>query len=140
MPEFKFGNGSKKRLGTCDTRLITLANIVLDYGFFDFGILEGHRTEDRQNHYYHHGKSKVQWPNSKHNSKPSRAFDYVLWLNGRPTSHDRDRPSYYMAIGVFKVEAMRLGVDIRSGGDWDGDWSVTDQKFNDLMHIEILGD
>lgn len=140
MSNFEFSAVSNRNLNTCEYRLVMLANAVLGYGLFDFGIIQGHRNEGKQNHHFNNKASRVQWPNSKHNSTPSKAFDFVLWLDGRPTTSKKDLPSYYMAIGVFKVEARRLGFDVRSGGDWDGDWSVTDQKFNDLMHIEILGE
>ena len=112
----------------------------MELQLFDFGIVEGHRDQNQQDIYYMSDRSKVKWPNSKHNQMPSKAFDFVLWLNGQPEVGDENKPSYYMAVGVFKAEAKRLGIDIRAGADWDGDFSTTDQSFHDLMHIELLED
>jgi hypothetical protein len=33
--------------------------------------------------------------------------------------------------------AEETGVDIRWGGDWDGDRSLEDQTFHDLPHFEV---
>ena len=140
MSKYKFGKSSLSRLNTCHPDLIALCEYVLELGLFDYGITEGHRDEDKQNEYFNSGASHVKWPESKHNTNPSRAFDFILWLDGKATLEEKDLPSYYMAIGVFKVIAQNLGIKIKSGGDWDGDWSVTDQKLNDACHIELIGD
>jgi len=31
-----------------------------------------------------------------------------------------------------------MGVDLRWGGDWDGDTEVRDNGFDDLVHFEIV--
>ena len=30
-----------------------------------------------------------------------------------------------------------MGVNIRWGGDWDSDGDINDNKFDDLVHVEI---
>jgi peptidoglycan LD-endopeptidase CwlK len=31
-----------------------------------------------------------------------------------------------------------MGIEIRWGGDWDGDGDLSDHKFNDLPHFELI--
>lgn len=38
------------------------------------------------------------------------------------------------------MAAHKLGVRITWGGDWDGDKSFKDNKFNDLPHFEYRGE
>ena len=43
----------------------------------DFRVTEGFRPEERQNQLKEEGKSKLSWPESKHNQNPSLAVDVV---------------------------------------------------------------
>jgi peptidoglycan L-alanyl-D-glutamate endopeptidase CwlK len=135
---FKLGNRSLSHLGTCHTDLQKLAKEVISRNQFDFGITCGYRSQDTQDQLVHEGKSKVEWPNSKHNKRPSQAFDFVLYVNGKATYNEKDKPSYYMAVGYFRAVADELNIKIRCGADWDSDWDVKDQSFHDLPHIELL--
>ncbi len=129
----KFGRTSKKNLEECDPRLQKLFNEVVKE--FDCSVLEGHRTEAEQNKLFHAGKSKVQWPNSKHNASPSRGIDVAPY----PIDwSDRERFTYF--AGYVKGIANQMGIQIRWGGDWDGDWQVRDNSFDDLPHFELVGD
>ena len=47
---------------------------------------------------------------------------------------------WYVLAGVVHVAAKDLGVEIRWGGDWDSDFDMTDQQFNDLAHYELAGE
>lgn len=133
---FRFSSTSNQRLATCDERLQEIANKVMELQLFDFGISCGHRTEAEQNKLFDEGKSKLKWPMSKHNGFPSKAFDFVLYVNGKIDWNDSE--AWYMAVGVFRGVAAALGYKIRCGADWDGDFTKKDQTFNDLPHIEIL--
>ena len=73
MPEF--GTKSRERLGTCDPQIQLVLEEAIKH--YDFSVLEGHRTEEKQQEYFESGASKVQYPNSKHNSFPSMAVDIV---------------------------------------------------------------
>ena len=53
---------------------------------------------------------------------------------------------YVKEVGVFYYfggyvlgTAQEMGIDIRWGGDWDGDRSISDQTFDDLVHFERRG-
>jgi peptidoglycan L-alanyl-D-glutamate endopeptidase CwlK len=136
MKKYKFGDRSKQALFDVHPDLVRLCNAVLELGLFDFGVTCGHRGEEEQNKQYFEGRSKVQWPNSKHNKKPAEAVDFVLYVNGKVDWNNRD--SWNMAVGVFRGVAAMLDIKIRCGADWDGDFDTKDQTFFDMPHIELI--
>lgn len=128
---YKFGKTSNKRLGTLCLPLQHILNTAIRC--IDFSILEGHRNKLTQNKYYREGKSKLQYPLSKHNSYPSHAVDIAPYpINWE----DRDRFAYL--AGVIKGTAHSLGYKIRWGGDWDNDNDFKDNNFDDLVHFELM--
>ena len=129
----KFSNRSLYALESCDVRIQDLFHEVIKH--FDCSILEGHRGEILQNDAHANGKSKLQWPDSKHNTKPSQAVCTAPY----PIDWDDTIRFYMFGAFVLGIAAM-LGIPIRWGGDWDGDWTHRDQSFHDLGHFEILGD
>lgn len=133
---YKFGKRSKAMLEQLHPRLATLCHDVLELQLFDFGISCAHRNMYEQNLACTEGRSGLRWPDSKHNKIPAEAFDFVLYVNGRVDWEDLE--AWYMAVGVFRGVAAMGAINIRCGADWDGDFTKTDQTFNDLPHIEII--
>ena len=126
----KFGSNSRKRLATCDKQLQKLFNEVVKY--FDCSVLVGFRGENEQNRAFSEGRSKVTWPKGRHNSKPSLAVDVAPY----PIDwEDRERFIYFG--GFVKGCAYKMDIPLRWGGDWDNDTSLTDNKFDDLVHFEV---
>jgi len=127
----KFGKRSKERLATCDERLQQVFNEVIKY--IDCSVLEGHRSEERQNKLYEEGKTKVRYPKGRHNSKPSRAVDVtpypVDWA-------DRERQTLF--AGFVLGLARGMGIHLRWGGDWNMNFEVKDNRFDDFPHFEII--
>lgn len=126
----KFGNKSKKNLSQAHPLLQELFEEVIKY--YDCSVIEGHRTKVEQDAAFHSGKSKVKFPNSKHNSVPSMAVDvcpYPIDWN------DRDR--FYHFGGFVMGMAKALGIDLRWGGDWNNNNVFKDQTFHDLPHFEL---
>ena len=126
----KFGRKSKERLSTCDDKLQKLFNEVIKY--VDCSILEGHRSKDRQNKLYEEGKTKVKYPNGRHNRQPSSAVDVTPY----PVDwKDRERQTLFagFVIGV----ASQMNINLRWGGDWDQDFQVADNRFDDFPHFEL---
>lgn len=126
----KFGKTSKERLATCDKKLQKVFNEVIKY--IDCSILEGHRNEERQDKLFDEGKSKVKYPRGRHNSYPSRAVDVTPY----PVDwNDRERQTLFagFVIGIARSMDIRL----RWGGDWDMDFKVMDNRFDDFPHFEI---
>jgi len=127
----KFSSKSKARLNQCDPRLIKLFERVVEV--IDCTVLEGHRDEATQNEYFDSGRSKVEWPQSKHNKRPSLAADVVAY----PIDWNDTKKHYYFA-GIVMGMADNLGLKIRWGGDWDRDQDLNDQSFMDLVHFELI--
>ena len=125
MPEFS--NRSLARLGTCHPDLIWLFDEIIKE--YDCTIIEGHRSRATQAEYFRTGRSKVEI--GKHNHVPSLAIDVA------PYPIDwKDLKRFYHFAGYVQAWADGLDMDIRWGGDWDGDNNF-DQDFNDLVHYEI---
>lgn len=133
-----FSKISKDRLATCHSDLQRLFNeVIKDY---DCTIVCGYRGPTEQKRAYSSGKSKVNWPNSKHNKTPSLAVDAAPWEGKIDWSIKQMYSFAGYVTGVAKM-LKRHGVidsDIRSGGDWDRDHDVDDQTFIDLPHFEIV--
>lgn len=124
---------SQDRLATCDPRLIQLMTAVSAH--WDVLILEGHRTKQAQDAAKAAGNSKLAWPNSRHNSLPSRAVDAA------PLPLDwSDRERFSLFAGFVLGIAAEQGIKLRWGGDWNQDTQVGDNRFDDLVHFELTGD
>ena len=127
----RFGRTSKKRLLTCDEDLQDLFNEVIKY--VDCSILEGHRDEESQNKYFKDGKTKVKYPNGRHNSIPSRAVDVVPY----PVDWN-DRERFHLFAGFVLGIAQSMEINVRWGGDWNKNFEVDDNKFDDFPHFELI--
>lgn len=128
MPHF--GRRSLHQLRTCDPWLQRLfERVVLQY---DCSILIGHRGETAQHEAFVAGKSEKDWPDGEHNQYPSKAVDVAPW----PIDWE-DRKRFYHFGGYVLGVAEVLAIPIRWGGDWDRDYDLDDQDFNDLVHFEL---
>lgn len=129
----KFGKQSRDNLNTCDVRLVSLLNKVV--ATFDCKVIEGARSMVEQQRLYHAGKSQLKFPDSKHNITPSSAVDVIPY----PVDwNDRERFNYF--AGYVLATAQSMGIKLRWGGDWDSDWQVRDNVFDDLSHFELVDD
>ena len=135
MPSF--GTASLANITTCHPDLQLLFSVVVEK--FDCSVICGHRGEAAQTAAYESGNSQVEYPNSKHNSYPSMAVDVAPY----PVDWDDIHRFYYFAGQVMAIAAMlyekgEMEHKVRWGGDWDGDTQVKDNKFNDLVHFELI--
>lgn len=96
-------------------------------------ILEGYRNAAKQEEVYRKGWSKLRWPRSKHNTKPSLAIDVAPL----PVNFE-DKEKFYHFAGYVKSTADSLKIPVRWGGDWDSDGDFKDQTFMDLVHWELV--
>lgn len=127
----KFSKTSKDRLKTCHKDLQDIFNEVIKH--FDCKVIEGHRGCEKQTEYYQQGLSKVQYPNSKHNQKPSLAVDVCPY----PVDWENLARFRYFSGFVMGIAAVK-GIKLRFGGDWDRDTELRDNRFNDLPHYELV--
>tara|TARA_Y100000401_G_scaffold30872_1_gene22555 strand:+ start:197 stop:577 length:381 start_codon:yes stop_codon:yes gene_type:complete len=122
----KFGKRSKERLRGVDTRLVNVLNELIK--IMDVTIIEGLRSKQRQEILLKEGKTKTKF--SKHiEGKAVDLAPYPIdW-------EDRDR-FHYMG-GMIRGIAKQLNINVRWGGDWDSDGETRDNRFDDLVHVEI---
>ena len=122
----KFGKRSKQRLRGVDTRLVNVLNELIK--IMDVTIIEGLRSKQRQEILLKEGKTKTKF--SKHiEGKAVDLAPYPIdW-------EDRDR-FHYMG-GMIRGIAKQLNINVRWGGDWDSDGETRDNRFDDLVHVEI---
>lgn len=127
-----FGSKSKQALATAHPQLQALFNRVIQT--YDCTVLQGFRTKEAQDAAVRAGASKTPWPQSKHNRTPSHAVDVAPF----PIDWNDLRRFYHFA-GFVQGVARQMGISLRWGGDWDGDGDFKDNKFNDLVHFELVG-
>ena len=126
----RYSKKSKARLSSCDKRRQDVFHEVIKY--VDCSILEGHRSKERQNKLYDEGRTKVKYPNGRHNSSPSKAVDVTPY----PVNwEDRERQTLF--AGFVLGIARGMGIRLRWGGDWDMDFQVMDNRFDDFPHFEV---
>ena len=156
-----YGESSEKELLTACEPLQKLFRRVLQHGY-DHKILKGYRGEIEQDLSYTQGKSQKKWPSSSHNINPSNAVDAVPWikklgsgleipwpprlpfLSSLSEDQRKDFEKYRKCwmqfahfAGYVKGVADEMGIPIRLGVDWDSDFSVIDNSFDDAPHVEI---
>jgi len=130
MPHF--GKRSKRKLSECDELLQRIAYVAINgYGFT---VICGHRGEQEQNEAHANGFSEKKFPDSKHNSIPSRAFDAIPDAGG----WNAGREQFILMIGIIKGVALTLGIPIRCGIDFNSNNNLQDDNFIDSAHVELV--
>ena len=137
----KFSPKSFTELSTCHIDLqVVFFEVIKTY---DCSVLEGYRSEEKQNTAYIHGRTKVQWPSSRHNVFPSMAVDVAPYPVDFSEAGKNLMRYYFFAGYVLRAaEDLKLSGKIshglRWGGCWDGDFNFNHQKFDDLVHYELV--
>lgn len=104
-------------------------------------VIEGHRGKEAQDLAYDTGKSKLKWPEGKHNKLPSLAVDLAPTYYEKGTKIDwNDVVAFGRIMGVIQCLAFQRGVKVRFGLDWDGDFRTAGrdpgETFLDAPHVE----
>ena len=124
----RFGKRSKERLKGVKPELINILNELIK--IMDVTIIEGLRTQERQDELVAQGASKTKF--SKHIQ--GRAVDLA------PYPIDwKDRERFHYMGGMIRGIAKQMKVDVRWGGDWDSDGEIADNSFDHLVHVELRG-
>lgn len=135
MPSFS--QASLEKLFDVHVDLRTLFLEVVKH--VDCTVLCGYRDREAQTKAFAEGNSKLRWPDSKHNAKPSSAVDVAIY----PIDwNDKDRFIWFG--GLVQGTAMQLKAeykishDIRYGGAWKGLGQLNKSGLNDLVHFELI--
>ena len=124
---YKFGKRSRQRLKGVDHRIIMILDELIK--IMDVTIIEGLRSAKRQEQLLKKGATKVKY--SKH--MEGKAVDLAPY----PIDWE-DRDTFYYMGGMIRGIAKQLEINVRYGGDWDGDGNTKDNSFDDLVHFELL--
>ena len=101
------------------------------------------RTYEEQVELVRTGKSKTL--ESKHLITAENPFSRAVDAGPWPMKWPQEGPEkwldwgrlYYFA-GIVMSQANSLGIKIRYGGDWNGNFDLKDQNFYDGVHFELV--
>ena len=128
----RFGQDSQKKLRMVHPSLRQLfERVVVE---FDMKVIEGERSKERQKQLVEEGASKTL--NSKHIIQAD-GWAHAVDVAPYPIDWNNVAPYYYMAGRIIEL-ARTQGVKVRWGGDWDMDGDLTEEKFLDLVHFELV--
>jgi peptidoglycan L-alanyl-D-glutamate endopeptidase CwlK len=132
---------AEQRLSTVNP---VLRDIVMEAEkIVPFMVLEGHRGKEAQDKAVAEGKSKLPWPQGKHNKLPSDAVDLApLYFEAGAKIDWHDLIAFGRIMGVIQALAFQRGVKLRFGLDWDGDFRSVNrdpnESFLDAPHVEVV--
>ncbi len=133
---YRYSSTSLRHLSSCETglQLIGLEMSLIR----DCTVICGNRTNREQEKAFASGRSKLKAGQSRHNIFPSQAMDIVPAEAVKAWALGEDLPSemYWEFHRQMNALAVGYGLNLRWGGDWDGDGSGSDQTFNDYAHYE----
>ena len=131
---YKLGKRSKERLKGVRVPLVKVVKRAIEITEQDFTVVEGLRTQTRQRELVKQGKSQTM--NSRHLT--GDAVDLAAWEDGHISWKVGGMKQRYQKIAKAMFQAAKeLGVNIRWGGNWDGDNTQRDERFRDLVHFEL---
>lgn len=137
---FHFGTRSMMRLVGVDDSLVRVAKLAISKSPFDFTVVEGKRTLQRQTELYAQGRTKpgkvVTWTmKSKH--LDGKAIDLAPCdANGRIDWTDIDKFKKIASLMFWAAE--ELNVKIRWGGDWNQNGRPHEKGETDSPHFELV--
>lgn len=115
---------------------LDLVRLVTEVGnTCDILVIETYRGKKAQDAAFKLGKSKLEWPKSKHNKKPSLAIDIAPVTNG--TIDWGNFKAFKDLAKVVLHTAESLDIKIRWGGDFNMN-GIADDKFVDMPHYELI--
>lgn len=150
-----FGTASRANLVDVNSTLVKIANGVV--GFWDCSVTDGVRSIEEQRKNVARGVSKTM--DSKHLPQPdkdpkengkAKAIDIVPYpVNWtaiekgyaaiKHVSGGMEVAEMYAFAGFVDGYAAALGINLRSGYDWNTNRQFEDQSFLDLPHHEMRG-
>lgn len=144
---YRPGAASRAKILTCHPVLQRVVLAAFPYAPMDFTVVWGWRGKEDQDAAVASGASKTPWPTSKHNheelGKPcSLAVDVAPWYALAPNIRwNRGAEFTHLCgfiLGIGQPIAHAEGFRLRWGGDFNGDGDLTNDRFIDNDHIELV--
>lgn len=127
-----FDNRSKRNLEKLHPLLQQIFNEAIN--IYPFIITDSQRGKVEQEIAFRKGNSKVRFGDSAHNWKPSIAAD--IWPS--PFNINEPVSSFVkLQLSVILPIAHKLKIPIRQGIDFNRNGVLTDDRWDDLPHIEL---
>ncbi len=133
---FQFSKRSLENLKGVHPVLIAIVVRALSVSDYDFTVVEGLRTPERQKELVARG---VSWTNNSYHLAVngfSHAVDLYPYYDGK-VQVEAPQPVFAALADAMFQAAKELNVPIVWGRDWDGDGDYSDQKYADMYHFQI---
>lgn len=113
----------------------------------DCSIVYGYRSKELQDKLHAEGKSKLKFPQSKHNTFPSEAVDLIPYVKGQDPYH-LPLITHFAGIVLGVARELYNSAQMRYRIRWGGNWStqpdnpsfteILEQgRFFDAAHYEL---
>ena len=142
MSKFSFSQRSLNNLKGVHPKLVAVVNRALELSLCDFTVLEGVRSQARQDELWAQGRTKpgpvVTWvKTSGTHGIQADGYGHAVDLAPYPIDWN-DLERFDQVSKAMFAAAKELGVKIRWGGNWDMDENPREKGESDSPHFELL--
>jgi len=139
---FTFSERSLNNLKGVHPKLVAVVKRALVISPIDFTVLEGVRSQERQNELWAQGRTKpgqvVTWIQSTGtHGIQSDGYGHAVDLAPYPIDWN-DFERFDQLATVMFAAAKELGVTLRWGGNWDMDDRIHERGESDSPHFELV--
>lgn len=140
---YVLGQRSLAQLVGVHPKLVAVVKRAIALTAQDFMVLEGVRTQQRQNELYAQGRTKpgnvVTWTRTSNHFKNARTrFGHAVDLVPFPVDWNDLKKFDAISRAMFQA-ADELNTPIRWGADWDRDGKPRERGETDSPHFELWG-
>ena len=139
---FTFSERSLNNLKGVHPKLVAVVHRALELTPIDFTVLEGVRSQERQDELWAQGRTKpgpvVTWvQTSGTHGIQADGYGHAVDLAPYPIDWNDHRRFDGLANVMFAA-AKELGVTLRWGGNWDMDSTIHERGESDSPHYELF--
>jgi peptidoglycan L-alanyl-D-glutamate endopeptidase CwlK len=139
---FTFSDRSLNNLKGVHPKLVAVVKRALELSTIDFTVLEGVRSQARQDELWAQGRTKpgqvVTWvQTSGTHGIQADGFGHAVDLAPYPIDWNNFKRFDQLANTMF-IAAKELNVTLRWGGDWDMDSVIHERGESDSPHYELI--
>jgi peptidoglycan L-alanyl-D-glutamate endopeptidase CwlK len=139
---FTFSERSLNNLKGVHPKLVAVVHRALEISPIDFTVLEGVRSQERQNELWAQGRTKrgpvVTWvQTSGTHGIQADGYGHAVDLAPYPIDWN-DYARFDSLANIMFAAAKELGVTLRWGGNWDMDATIHESGESDSPHYELF--